>query len=151
LLIKSRLIHSIDNISNDDVSTPNWLYQELDDEFHFNDDPCPLYGKENEDGLLREWGTKTFVNPPYSKPHPWCEKAVIEARRGKIVVMLLRVDTSTKWFHEFVLPFAEIRWVKGRVKFDGKKPAPFASMVAIYTLETVSRPSEQKVYERSQS
>lgn len=146
MVIKNRLIHSLDNKSNDDVRTPTWLYQELDDEFNFNDDPCPLLGVEDGDGLLREWGTSTFVNPPYSKPHPWCEKAVIEARRGKVIVMLLRVDTSTKWFHDFVLPYAEIRWIKGRVKFDGKKPAPFASMVVIYTPESVSNPPKSKVY-----
>lgn len=148
MVIKNRLIHSHDNKSNDDVRTPTWLYDELNEEFNFNDDPCPLLGIEQGDGLLREWGASTFVNPPYSKPHPWCEKAVIEARRGKIVVMLLRVDTSTKWFHESVLPYAELRWVKGRIKFGGKGPAPFASMIAIYTPESVSNQFQMKIYER---
>lgn len=81
---------------------------------------------------MREWGTSTFVNPPYSDPGPWCEKAAIEARRGKTVVMLLRGDTSTRWFHEYVLPYAELRFIKGRLKFDGAHPAPFASIIAIY-------------------
>jgi len=72
------------------------------------------------------------VNPPYSEPLPWCERAVAEARRGKTVVMLLRVDTSTRWFHEWVLPFAELRFLRGRLRFDGVHPAPFSSMIAIY-------------------
>lgn len=33
-------------------STPRELYQELDAEFGFNDDPCPLHS--TEDGLLRD-------------------------------------------------------------------------------------------------
>ena len=133
-----RLINSLDGKHNDGRRTPPDTFRKLDDEFHFNDDPCPLEGATNDcAGLLREWGTSTFVNPPYSNPSPWCEKAVMEWRKGKTVVMLLRVDTSTRWFHRFVLPFAKIRWIEGRLKFDGLKCAPFASMIAIYSQEKI--------------
>jgi len=47
------------------------------------------------------------------------------------VVGLLRGDTSTIWFHEWVLPYAELRFVKGRLKFNGR-PAPFNSIVAVW-------------------
>ena len=50
--------------------TPNSLYSILDDEFHFDFDPCPYNEKEiilpHEDGLLIDWGYMNFVNPPYS-------------------------------------------------------------------------------------
>ena len=46
-------------------ATPRTLYEALDAEFHFNDDPCPLNGPET--GLLRPWGTSTYVNPPYGR------------------------------------------------------------------------------------
>ena len=47
--------------------------------------------------------------------------------------MLLPARTDTKWFHEFVLNKAEIRFIKGRLKFgDGNNSAPFPSMVVIY-------------------
>ena len=40
-----------------DWATPEWLYKELDKEFHFDFDPCPLYGASgNSDGLSVEWG-----------------------------------------------------------------------------------------------
>jgi len=42
-------------------STPKWLYEKLNQEFVFNDDPCPLHSEQ--DGLLRSWGSSTFVNP----------------------------------------------------------------------------------------
>ena len=39
---------------SDDWRTPKEVYDALDAEFHFTDDPCPLLGAENGDGLLRE-------------------------------------------------------------------------------------------------
>ena len=47
--------------------------------------------------------------------------------------MLIPSRTDTKAFHELILPYAEIRFIKGRVKFGGSKDnAPFASMIVIY-------------------
>lgn len=117
--------------TGDNYSTPIELYNELDSTYHFNDDPCPLNPNPVVDGLSREWGSRTFLNPPYSNPTPWVKKAYIESQKGKIVVALLRGDTSTRWFHDWVLPFAEISFIKGRIKFNGK-PAPFPSIIAIW-------------------
>jgi phage N-6-adenine-methyltransferase len=117
---------------SDSWATPKELYRDLDSEFHFNDDPCPLDDNPLIDGLAREWGTSTFMNPPYSDPEPWCKKAYQESLKGKTVVGLLRGDTSTKWFHEWVYKKADLRFVRGRIKFNGKNPAPFASMIAIW-------------------
>jgi site-specific DNA-methyltransferase (adenine-specific) len=116
---------------HDNHPTPTKFLEALDAEFNFNDDPCPLYGELNDNGLLRPWGTKTFMNPPYSKPTPWVKKAYEESQKGKLVVGLLRGDTSTRWFHDWVLGKAEIRFVKGRLNFS-KGPAPFASIIAIW-------------------
>jgi len=117
-------------MKSDDYKTPEIIYKILDDEFHFNDDPCPLHGSG---GLDREWGTSTFINPPYSKPAPWVEKGYIESLKGKTVVALLRVDTSTNYFHDFIIDKAsEIRYRRGRIMFDGKHPAPFASMIVVW-------------------
>jgi len=117
---------------HDNWATPKELYRALDEEFHFTDDPCPLMGADNADGLLRERGDVVYMNPPYSKPEPWVMKAVIEMRRGKTIVGLLRGDTSTKWFHKWVLPYAELRFIKGRLRFNDVGPAPFASIIAVW-------------------
>lgn len=117
--------------SHDNWATPRKVYEQLDQEFHFNDDPCPL-NPEGNGGLDREWGTSTYVNPPYSKPAPWCQKAIEESRKGKTVVMLLRGDTSTIWFHEYVYGKAELRFVRGRLHFNEEGPAKFPSLIAIY-------------------
>ena len=66
-----------------DWATPKGVYDALDEEFHFNDDPCPLYGVESEDGLSREWGTSTFVNSPYGRAIiKWTRKAMAEAKNS---------------------------------------------------------------------
>ena len=117
-------------MSDDNWATPKAVYDSLNAEFYFNDDPCPLNGTG---GLEREWGTSTYVNPPYSNPTPWCKKAYEESQKGKTIVMLLRGDTSTRWFHDWVLGKAELRFIKGRLHFNGKKAAPFPSIVAVYS------------------
>jgi phage N-6-adenine-methyltransferase len=110
---------------SDSWATPKALYNELDEEFNFDFDPCPLNRGEitpDKDGLLIEWGERNFVNPPYSrKLKPlFVKKAIEEAEKGKTSVFLLPVSTSTKLFHETILPNAsDIRFLKGRVKFDG--------------------------------
>ncbi len=116
---------------HDSHATPQAFYDQLNDEFNFNDDPCPLDGELISDGLSRPWGTSVFMNPPYSKPAPWCQRAYEESLQGKTIVGLLRGDTSTKWFHDWVYPYAELRFIRGRLNF-GAGPAPFASIIAIW-------------------
>jgi site-specific DNA-methyltransferase (adenine-specific) len=120
---------------SDDWATPKDVYDALDQEFHFNDDPCPLLGVSEGTGLLREWGTSVFMNPPYSKPTPWVQKAYLESQRGKTVVGLLRGETSTRWFHDWVYGKAELRFIKGRLRFNDSGPAPFPSIIAIWKSE----------------
>jgi hypothetical protein len=47
------------------------------------------------------------------------KKSIEESKKRKICIMLLPVSTSTKLFHEFILPNKkEIIFLKGRVKFS---------------------------------
>lgn len=88
----------------------------------------------------REWvnpklgGQRVFCNPPYGRELPqWVRKCYEEAQRGALVVMLIPSRTDTRWFHEYIYGKAEIRFVRGRLKFgDGLGTAPFASMVVIF-------------------
>ena len=48
-------------------------------------------------------------------------KALDESRKGKLCVLLLPVSTSTRLFHDVILPNAkEIRFLRGRLKFERK-------------------------------
>lgn len=47
--------------------------------------------------------------------------------------MLIPARTDTRWFHDYIYGKAEIRFIKGRLRFnDGKQGAPFPSMIVIY-------------------
>ena len=106
-------------------ATPKEFYDKLDQEFKFDFDPCPLNLEKitnDNDGLLIEWGSSNYINPPYSRDlkEKFVFKAIEESNKGKLCVMLLPVSTSTKLFHDHILPNAnEIRFVKGRIKFLG--------------------------------
>ena len=113
------------HINNDNNwCTPLDFYKKLDDEFHFDFDPCP-YSEEPillcKDGLLIDWSGKTiFINPPYSRKlkEAFVLRAIKESKQGKVCVMLLPVSTSTSLFKDHIEREAkEIRFIKGRIKF----------------------------------
>ena len=133
----------------DDWETPQWLFDELNKEFNFTLDPCCTHETakctkhytEQENGLAQDWSGETvFCNPPYSrgnKENPgqeaWIKKCHDEASGGAICVILLPARTDTKAFHAYIYHKAEIRFLKGRVKFVGAKAsAPFPSMIVIF-------------------
>jgi phage N-6-adenine-methyltransferase len=126
--------------NGDNWKTPDDIYNKLNDEFNFNFDPCPLNPNPNFNGLILEWGSRTFVNPPYSNVTPWIEKAISEAEKGKIIVMLLKFDCSTKWFNELIWTYSSsIRLVPYRIHFNNLKPATFCSMVCIFNKYSFER------------
>jgi len=96
-------------------------------------DPCPLsQGVVERDGLQGEWPSdKVFVNPPYSKPLPWVEKAIAESRKGKTVALLLKHDSSTIWWARLHEAGAHFLPVIGRLHFSGGAAAPFPSVIAV--------------------
>jgi len=118
--------------------TPQELFNFLDSEFHFTLDPCATrknakckkFFSLKEDGLKQDWTEESvFMNPPYGRViGKWVEKI---AKEGGVALLPARTDT--KWFHEFILGKAEIRFIKGRLKFGGSKnSAPFPSMICIF-------------------
>ena len=127
--------------------TPQELFEELDQEFHFTLDPCSTDDNAkckkhytiNEDGLMQDWTDEVvFCNPPYGrKIAAWVAKSYMEAEHAT-VVLLIPARTDTSYFHRFIYHEAdEIRFIRGRLTFtQGKRKtkynAPFPSMVVIY-------------------
>lgn len=105
----------------DDWRTPESFYQELDKEFNFDFDPCPYMHDMSWDWLEVEWGNVNYVNPPYSQKlkEAFVKKWIEESKKWKTCVFLLPVSTSTKLFHDYILPNQkEIRFIKWRIKFS---------------------------------
>jgi phage N-6-adenine-methyltransferase len=135
-----------------DWATPQEVFDKLNNEFRFTLDPCCSHKTAKcekhytvqEDGLSKSWeGENVFVNPPFGREQAaWIKKCYEESQKPNTkVVMLIPARTDTKAFHEFIYPNAELRFIKGRLKFvnpESNTPkkdwtaAPFPSMVVIF-------------------
>ena len=124
--------------------TPQEFFDRLDAEFYFGLDACAtpdnakctLFFSPEQNGLVQKWGGRGAVwcNPPYGRNvGRWVQKASETAKAGDVVVMLLPARTDTAWFHDLIWQKAEVRFVRGRLKFGGcKNAAPFPSMVVVF-------------------
>jgi site-specific DNA-methyltransferase (adenine-specific) len=115
-----------------DWQTPRAVYDALDREFGFDFDPCPH--NPDFDGLSISWGASNFCNPPYGREiGKWLKKGYQQHVLGKQVVFLIPSRTDTIWWHEYCMQATEIRFIKGRLKFDEhKNSAPFPSAIVIF-------------------
>ena len=124
--------------------TPQHLFDKLDKEFNFTLDPCCVpqtakcdkYFTPEDNGLQQDWSNDVvFMNPPYGRQIPkWIEKAYKESVKGATVVCLIPSRTDTRYWHNYIFKYAaEIRFIKGRLKFgNSKNSAPFPSCIVIF-------------------
>lgn len=112
--------------------TPLEVYELLNTEFDFDFDPCPV--NPSFDGFNINWGKRNFINPPYGREiGKWLKKGYEESLLGKLCVFLIPSRTDTRWWHDYVMKAKEIRFVKGRIKFNGATTgAPFPSCIVIF-------------------
>lgn len=131
-----------------DWCTPQAFFDTLNEEFGFKLDAaatdktakCEAYYTPETDGLISTWnvGGAVFCNPPYGRElGKWVRKAHEEARGGATIALLIPSRTDTSYFHDYIYGQAEIRFLRGRLKFtddDGNvfDPAPFPSMVVVF-------------------
>ena len=118
-------------MTNDNYLTDFWIKDIFKGWF----DPCEISNDielRTFDGLGSSWKDRSFVNPPYSTPLKWVEKAIEENKKGKLVVLLLKVDTSTKWFSLLQnYENSNFLWINGRLKYETGKPCPFPSCLVV--------------------
>lgn len=125
-------------------ATPQDFFDELDKEFSFTLDVCALpenakckaYYTPEVDGLSQPWSGRVWCNPPYGREIvKWVSKAYLSVFSGTadLAVLLLPARTDTRWFHDYIYQKAEIRFIKGRLKFSGARyNAPFPCMVVVF-------------------
>lgn len=136
--------------ATDDWATPQEFFDRLNHEFCFTLDACAsdgnakcdAYFTREEDALTCSWlptperaetGT-VWMNPPYGRGiGAWVKKAYETSTAGRTVVCLLPARTDTAWWHDYIQNKAEVRFVRGRLKFGGaKNSAPFPSVVVVF-------------------
>lgn len=79
-------------------------------------------------------GHTVWCNPPYSQIKKWARKCYYEGHKPNTTVVLLAPSrTDTWWYQNYVLHRAEVRFIKGRLRFNGStNNAPFPSALCIY-------------------
>lgn len=135
-----------------DWETPQHIFDELDAEFKFTLDVCATpdnakcerFFTPQEDGLRQDWTRdRCWMNPPYGREIVrWVRKAsaswVDAVNRpgpyGFVVVGLVPARTDTAWWHDYIQGRAEIRFIRGRLRFGRQQlnPAPFPSAVVVW-------------------
>ena len=127
-------------------ATPQKWFEYLNLEFGFTLDPCcehqtakcKRHFTPEEDGLAQSWQEeRVFMNPPYGRHiSKWMRKAYEEARDyGALVVCFVPARVDTEWWHRYAAK-GEVRFPKGRVKFEGGKgagdSAPFPVAIIVF-------------------
>ena len=127
--------------ASDEWATPEDLFRELDDIFHFDLDACasvkntkcPRFFSKEQDSLQQQWKGTVWMNPPYGRCiSAFMRKALEESKRGVTVVCLVPSRTDTTWWHKYARQ-GQIIFLRGRLRFGGATAsAPFPSAIVIY-------------------
>ena len=119
--------------------TPRELYEKLDDEFHFDFDPCPF--PKTDDGLRMEWGYMNYVNPPFrskdGSPTAFVRKAIEESKKGKSSFLTLPCQSYVNLLLEAgaeLRSLGRIRWLE----VDSQQPMPSPSPITGFYLKGVT-------------
>lgn len=123
--------------------TPAALFDRLHAQYQFTLDVCATpenakckrFFTKEDNGLVQTWNPfdRVFCNPPYGRDiGHWVAKCAYFGRTG-LAVMLLPARTDTRWWHDYVVPFGRVEFLRGRLKFNGhKNSAPFPSAVVVF-------------------
>lgn len=148
----------VSDFDKDTYQTPKYLFNWLNKRFNFNLDGCAnsrnalCYHYIGEGAKCTDFLTfnprehenrwsrpRIFVNPPYSKPLPFVQRAAELKQAGYLVVMLLPADKSTKWYGVIQQHATEvIDIIGGRVNFihpvtgEEAKGNNKGSMIAVF-------------------
>ena len=154
-------------VQNDEWETPDNLFNELTEEFHFNWDlACTLENIKTVRGSMVDKGNNClefspddreeysiWCNPPYKRKlkeafaKKCCELSLLP--NVKNVVLLIPSATETDLFHELLVPNCEIRLLHKRVNFMGvntkgeyvtNKTGQSGSMICIFSRQSLIIP-----------
>lgn len=105
--------------------TPAWIFEAIGCTFDL--DPCSPVDRPtnvpaaqrftiNDDGLTRDWFGRVWMNPPFGTEngvHQWLRR-FYQHGNG---IGIIRADTSTSWWHDYVSQSPVIVLPRGRVRY----------------------------------
>jgi len=127
-----------------DWGTPQGLFDAVNKEFqfvldaaaHYENAKCEAFYELDDNALILPWTWHegaVWLNPPYGRSvGEWIEKAYKESCLGVTVVVLIFVRSDTAWWDDWAMRADEIRFIKGRIKFEGapnSAPAPSCLLI----------------------
>lgn len=97
------------------------------------------YYTQMDNGLVKKWTGKVWLNPPYAANliKAFCSKLVAHFREGEVseAVVLVNNGTETEWFDTLSSVAAAVVFPRSRVKFldpDGLPGAPLQGQAVLY-------------------
>jgi len=147
-------------------STPQDLFDKLNEEFQFQMDVCATHDNHKcdrymtpeedalSDNMEPHWIGKLWMNPPYGREiSRWVKRAYESSIKYKAtIVCLVPARTDTSWWHDYCIK-GKVRFIRGRLKFNGhKNSAPFPSAIVIFSPnppEGPPMPSELSLEQRA--
>jgi len=124
--------------------TPPELMKDLNQEFHFDYDPCPYPLPEGYNGLISDWGLSNWVNPPFGSflmdgkkkgPTAWARKCIEEYKQGKKVVMVYPIDKWVLMLLEHASEVRNLKDVKWHAIEDGSRGKGLGRHIACFVLD----------------
>ena len=119
--------------------TPKDIYEKLNDEFHFDFDPCPYPKPESYNSLDVSWGNMNYVNPPFRPkennsygPTAFVRKAIAEKEQGKSSVILIPTQSYVNLLLEAgaeLRSMGRVRWLEVDTKKPCKSPSPITCFI----------------------
>jgi hypothetical protein len=120
--------------------TPPDLMKKLEDEFHFDFDPCPYPLPEGWDALTMDWGAVNHCNPPFRRfdnpnglgPTAFVRKAIEENKKGKTVVLTIPTQSYVNLLIEAgaeLRSLGRVRWLEKDSGEAWKSPSPITAFI----------------------
>lgn len=113
--------------NTDDWKTPTKIYNEYMECGYIDTFPY----KAEYDEFEKEYkNQKLFCNPPFSKLNKVADWIIHQVNDNHCTIALLMpARTDTKYFHKLLMLLPDITFIKGRLRFNDSKPAPFPTIV----------------------
>jgi len=133
-------------------STPQPVFDKLNDEFQFTIDLCADIANRKcdpfiytEHSLSVPWTGIGWLNPPYGEEiWKYLKKARESTKNGSIIVAIVPGRTNAPWWHRWIMQADEIRFVRKKMSFvsnDGKKGVPsWGAVIAVYRPNSECKP-----------